>query len=45
MAFELTLPRNFALDFWGILDIVNTHRAVGNAYVKMGSYYLDKIAE
>jgi hypothetical protein len=44
MAFEVTLPRNLAWDFWTIMDMVNTHRDVGNAYVKMGRHFVDKLA-
>ncbi|XP_063687884.1 uncharacterized protein LOC134821143 isoform X3 [Bolinopsis microptera] len=45
MAFEMNLPTEFAWEFWKILDMVDTHRGVGNAYIKLGRPYLNKIKE
>ena len=45
MSFEANLPSKMAWEFWEVLDLIRTHRDVGNAYIKLGRPMVDKIGE
>ncbi|KAL5250141.1 hypothetical protein ACHWQZ_G016018 [Mnemiopsis leidyi] len=45
MSLETTMHSKFAWEFWEFLDLLKTHREVGNAYIKLGRPMVNKIRE